>query len=214
MIKWKRIPTFLFTFACLLTLIGCDDIEKQKALAEADQAKAQVAKLQDTLDKTQSEKDNFKAGVTKLSDSLREAEAKLADVVQARDNLKDQISEITTSRDELQKQVIQLTESRDNLQQQVEDLTRSQDELQQKIDAITKVRDGLQKRVTELIGFWVAALTDARDARAEIQKLTAQLQRHVTDIARLNNRITTLQLSFVQLKERLEQMTVSPISRL
>jgi chromosome segregation ATPase len=200
MIKWKRIPTFLFTSACLLTLIGCDDIEKQKALAEADQAKAQVAKLQDTLDKTQSEKDNFKAEVTKLSESLREAEAKLAEVVQERDNLKGQISEITTSRDELQKQV--------------EDLTRSQDKLPQKIDAITKERDGLQKRVTELIGFWVTALTDARDAKAEIQKLTAQLQRHVTDIAGLNNRITTLQLSFMQLKERLEHMTVSSISQL
>jgi chromosome segregation ATPase len=200
MIKWKRIPTFLFTSACLLTLIGCDDIEKQKALAEADQAKAQVAKLQDTLDKTQSEKDNFKAEVTGLSESLREAEAKLAEVVQARDNLKGQIRETTTSRD--------------NLQQQVNKLTMLRDELQQKADTLTDERDGLQKRVTELIGFWVTALTNARDAKAEIQKLTAQLQSHVTDIARLHDRITTLQLSFMQLKERLEQMTVSSISQL
>jgi chromosome segregation ATPase len=200
MIKWKRIPTFLFTSACLLTLIGCDDIEKQKALAEADQAKAQVAKLQDTLDKTQSEKDNFKAEVTGLSESLREAEAKLAEVVQARDNLKGQIRETTTSRD--------------NLQQQVNKLTMLRDELQQKADTLTEERDGLQKRVTELIGFWVTALTDARDAKAEIQKLTDQLQRHVTDIAGLHDRVTTLQLSFMQLKERLEQMTVSSISQL
>jgi len=200
MIKWKRIPTFLFTSACLLTLIGCDDIEKQKALAEAEQAKVQLAKLQDTLDKTQSEKDNFKAEVTKLSESLREAEAKLAEAVQARDNLKGQISEITTSRD--------------NLQQQVNKLTMLRDELQKKADTLTEERDGLQKRVTELTGFWVTALTDARDAKAEIQKLTAQLQRHTTDIAGLHDRITTLQLSFVQLKERLEQMTVSSISQL
>jgi chromosome segregation ATPase len=200
MIKWKRIPTFLFTSACLLTLIGCDDIEKQKALAEADQAKVQVAKLQDTLDKTQSEKDNFKVEVTKLSESLREAEAKLAEAVQARDNLKGQIREITTSRD--------------NLQQQVNKLTMLRDELQKKADTLTEERDGLQKRVTELIGFWVTAVTDARDAKAGIQKLTAQLQRHVTDIAGLNNRITTLQLSFMQLKERLEQMTASSISQL
>ncbi len=214
MIKWKRISALLLTFACLLTLFGCDDIEKQKALAEAEQAKTQLAKLQADLEKNQSERDTFKVDVTKMSESLREAEAKLAEVTQARDDLKDQINEINVSRDELQKQVVQLIESRDNLQQQIGNLTQSRDELQRKVDTLYKVRDGLQKRANELIGLWMAALTDAKDAQAKTQELTTQLQRHVTDISGLNDRITTLQLSFVQLKKRLEWMTVSSARQL
>ena len=228
MIQWKRISALLLTFACLLTLVGCDDIEKQKALAEAEQAKTeaeqakiqaeqaktQLVKLQADLEKTQSERDTFKVDVTKMSESLREAEAKFAEVTQARDDLKGQINEINVSRDELQKQVSQLAGSRNKLQQQIKNLTQSRDELKQKVDTLYKVRDGLQKRTNELIGLWMAALTDAKIAQTKIQELAAQLQRNVTDISGLNDRIATLELSFVQLKKRLEWITVSSAEQL
>ena len=202
--KWKRIPPLLLTLVCLFSFLGCSDIEKQKALDEAEQAKEQLAKLQENLERTQSERDNFKSEEAKLSELLQETKAELAKEIQIREGLQSRFNDINVSRDELKKQVVQLIESRDNLQQQVENLTHSRDELHQKIEELNKVRGDLQKRADELIGFWMTALTDARNSQASVQELTTQVQRHVTDISELTNRVKILQLSFVQLKDRLE----------
>jgi chromosome segregation ATPase len=211
MSKWKWIPKFVVIVTFLLTPIGCEDIEKQKALAEAEQLKEQLAKLQITLEKTQSEKDALQSTATKLSKSLQKAESELAEANHTRDSLQNRISEITTSRDELRKKLVQLIESHDNLKQQVDELTTLRDELQQKVDTLSEARDGLQKRISELTrSLEVAAPADARDAHTQVLELTTRLQRHVQDMAELNDRVKMLQSSFVQLKKRLEQVTASP----
>ncbi|OHB55547.1 MAG: hypothetical protein A2173_04050 [Planctomycetes bacterium RBG_13_44_8b] len=204
--KWKRNPQLLLTLVCLFFFLGCNDIEKQKALTEAEQAKEQMAKLQEALEKTQSERDNFKSEAAKLSDLLQENKAKLAKEIQIREGLQSLFNDINVSRDELKKQVTQLTESRNNLQQQVENLTHSRDELRHKVEELNKMRGDLQKRVDELVGFWMTALTDAKNSQVKAQELTDQVQRHVIDLTMLNERIEMLQLSFMQLKKRLEQL--------
>ncbi len=210
MSRWKRIPTFLLTVTCLLAIMGCEDVEKQKAIKEAEQAGAELAELKVTLKKAQSERDAFKASVSELSKSLQETKAELTKVTQTRGDQQGQIDEITVSRDELQKQVVELTKSCNNLQQQIEELARSRDELQQKVDTLTDERDELQERIRKLTELLEVTPADAGEAQASIQQLTAQLRSYVTDISGLNDRIKMLQSSFEQLKKRLERMAVSP----
>jgi chromosome segregation ATPase len=202
--KWKRIPSFLLTSACLLFLFGCDDVEKQKALAEAEEAKTQLTKLQETLEKAQKERDSFKMESAKLSESLQEAKAGLAKEIQVREGLQSRYDEINVSRDGLKEQVIKLTKSCDNLQQQVKDLIHSRDSLRRQIDTLIQVRDELRQ----------AALIDAKNAQEKVQELTAQMQKHVIDISELSDSVMILQLSFTQLKNRLMQLNITPADQL
>ena len=78
--KQKLALMFLAILVCSLSLMGCKDAEKEKALAEAAQAKAELAK-------TESERDAIKA--------------ELATVTEARDKLQKQLlSKLTTLQNE------------------------------------------------------------------------------------------------------------------
>ncbi len=68
--KQKLTIMFLAILVCSLSLMGCKDAEEEKALAEAAQAKAKLAK-------TESERDAIKA--------------ELATVIEARDELQKQL---------------------------------------------------------------------------------------------------------------------------
>ena len=86
--KGKLTIMFLAVLGCSLILAGCDGGEKEKdeAIAEAAEARANLAKAQVALAKTEKEKDNLKS--------------ELAAAIEARAKLQEQVSELAKGRDE------------------------------------------------------------------------------------------------------------------
>ena len=79
----------------LLSLAGCEGDAKEKEMLAADaaKAKAELAKVQDTLKQTESEKDTLKGEMTKITDSLNKAKSEISTITQARDKLQNELSE-------------------------------------------------------------------------------------------------------------------------
>jgi len=76
--------------------------------------------------------------------------------------------------------------------------------LQQKVDEIVSSRDELQQRVGELIKARDAALADAQNAQARIDKLTEQLQSQVQQVTDLRDQIKTIRSILDQLQQKLK----------
>jgi chromosome segregation ATPase len=214
MSKGKWILTFFAACICLLNQTGCDQSAKQQSIKEAEEAKAELANLKTTLEKTQSDKEALRADVNNLSNALQKTESSLDLVKLARDGLLVRVYEITKSRDELQDQVNKLTETRDALQKridrfteseralksQVEELCKSRDMLKQYTVVLTGMRDDLKKQVAEITYSRDAAVADAAQAQAKVKQLTAQLQRHLEQIIKFQDQIRRIQFSVDILK--------------
>ena len=70
MVKHKLTLIFLVVLCSSLALMGCKDTEKEKSIKEAQEAKAELAKVKAVLAETESERDALKASIAKLSESL------------------------------------------------------------------------------------------------------------------------------------------------
>jgi len=101
---------FLAVLLCSsLGLTGCKDTEKEKAVAEAAAAKAELSAVKVILAQSETERDNLKTSMTNLSESLKNAKSELTTIMQARDklqaavdqamNVKEQLAELTKERD-------------------------------------------------------------------------------------------------------------------
>lgn len=130
--KPKISIVFLAMLCCLLMVAGCKEGEKEQALAEAAEAKAQLATTQVDLARSAKDKDALTL--------------QLATAAQARDTLQEQVDKLTKSRDEAvksaQKQIKSLTvllrdQSKETarLEAQNEKLQATINELQNKLKA-------------------------------------------------------------------------------
>lgn len=99
MMKWKRILTFLLALGFSLVLTGCKDAQKQKAIAEAKAAKAELAQVKAALEQAQNERNALRTDMTGISESLEKVKSELANVKRAPDKLQGQVNKLSTSRD-------------------------------------------------------------------------------------------------------------------
>jgi len=145
---------------------------------EKAELECKLVEMQAALQQTEGERDTLKESVTRLKESLDEAESKLADVAQARDNLQQRVKELVKSADELQKQVNALIKARDELQRQVQELNMSRD----------------------------AALAEAGNAQARINKLTTQLQKQVEEVTGLQDKVEMIRSAVEDLLTKLKEL--------
>jgi flagellar biosynthesis chaperone FliJ len=82
-----------------------------------------------------------------------------------------------------------LAKSRDELKQQVNVVSQSRDELQKQIATLAQVRSNLQGRINELTRSRDVALTDARNAWAQMQTLVTLQQRQAQELSRLPEQV-------------------------
>jgi len=101
MAKKELTLKLLVTLICSLALMGCDDStkEKDKAVAEAAEVKTVLAKVRGDLERIQSERDSLTAKTNRISEELEKAKLQLALVVQANDELQEQVGELAEERD-------------------------------------------------------------------------------------------------------------------
>jgi len=124
MAKVKLIIMLLAVLCYSLTLTGCKDAEKEKAVAEATDAKAELAKVQDDLTAITNERDSLKS--------------ELAAAIQARDKLQAAADQATT----IQEQLSELTKERDTA------IAKSTDAQ----SVIEKLKSALQEQIQKVTG--------------------------------------------------------------
>jgi len=128
---------FLAILLCSsLSLTGCKDTEKEKAIAEAAAAKTELAKVKADL-----------AGITSERDNLK---LELATVTEARDKLQVAIDQTIN----LQKQLAELTKERDTAIAEATDaqtmVERSKSQLQEQLQKVVELEDQ-NKKLQEMI---------------------------------------------------------------
>ena len=99
----KKVMVLLLGLLCFsIGLTGCKNTEKEKAVAEAAEAKLELTRIKGVLEETQIERDNLKAKVVEVSESLGMAQTKIDSLLEANNqvgDMKDKIAELTTERD-------------------------------------------------------------------------------------------------------------------
>jgi septal ring factor EnvC (AmiA/AmiB activator) len=88
--------------AYLPSLAGCDkraEAERQKAVVEAEKAKAELAKLRSRLRQAQAERDELKNTLTETLEKLADAKLELTSADQAQQKSWDQVAEVAEQRD-------------------------------------------------------------------------------------------------------------------
>jgi len=141
--KGKLTIMFLVVLGCSLILAGCDGGEKEKdeAIAEAAEARANLAKAQVALAKTEKEKDNLKS--------------ELAAVTQAQEELQYQVTELTVERDAAiakAKDAQAIVEGlREQLREKTEEI-RELEEWNKELQATIQELQGRSEQIDEQMG--------------------------------------------------------------
>jgi chromosome segregation ATPase len=184
MYNWKKRVCVGIVFCiglmlCIVSLAGCDDAEKQQAMARAAAAEAELQETKTQLQTTQGERDELKTTVGDLSKSVQDFKSQLNIVTQ----LKDQVSAINTEREaaisQLKDQVSTINKESEAAISQIKD----------QVSAINKERE--------------AAMAKVVDAQAKIEKMTSQLQEQVQKVLAIEELNKKLQATIDELKKNL-----------
>ena len=100
--KKKVMILFLGLLCFSIGLTGCKDAEKEKAVAEAAEAKSELTKVKGVLEETQIERDTLKAKVVEVSESLQMAQTKIDSLLEINNqagDMKDKVADLTRERD-------------------------------------------------------------------------------------------------------------------
>ncbi len=97
----KATAILLCFLVCLVVPAGCDRGAKQrdKAITEATETKAELAEIKAVLEKTKSERDKLRESMAESVDVLEDTQSKLTNMVQIQKNLQQQLVELTKQRD-------------------------------------------------------------------------------------------------------------------
>ena len=121
--KKKKLTIMFLAALCLsLSLTGCKDAEKEKAIAEAEEAKAKLATVSIALEKAGNEKKALEAEMTTISETLKKSNLELDNVTQARDQLNEQVIKLQEQIEQLQVSIEQL---KNQLKEKAEEVINS-----------------------------------------------------------------------------------------
>ena len=164
---------------CIVSLAGCDDAEKQQAMARAAAAEAELKETKTELQATQGERDELKTTVGDLSKSVQDFKSQLNALTQ----LKDRVSAVNK---ESEAAISQLKEQVSAINKKSEAAISL---LKDQVSAIDKERE--------------AAVAKFADAQATIEKMTSQLQEQVQKVLALEELNKKLQAKIDDLKKNL-----------
>jgi len=127
----KVILKFLFLLLSLLLLAGCKESAKEtdKAVAEAEKAKTESARVKAVLRQTQIERDELEKNIAEISAELENARSQFAAVMQTQEELQNQVNGLIIQRDaalakarEAQAMVEELTNQLNEKTKEIEEL--------------------------------------------------------------------------------------------
>lgn len=98
MTKTKLILELVTLSVLFLTVLGCERSAKDKAVAEAMKAKAELEQIKIVLVRTESEKDQLEKDMASISENWEKAESELTAVTKAHDKLQYQVKQLIDER--------------------------------------------------------------------------------------------------------------------
>ncbi len=121
----KTTAKFLCLLVCLLTLAGCKGTAKEsdKAIAEAEKAKAELARVKAVLEETQSERDQLKEDMAEVSGELENTKSELIAAIQAQEQRQAEFDELTKQRDAAIAKVKETQATVEKLREQLKEKT-------------------------------------------------------------------------------------------
>lgn len=140
----KNVMILLFGLLCFsIALTGCKNTEKEKAVAEAAEAKLELTRVKGLLEETEIERDNLKAKVVEVSDSLKTAQTKIDGFLETTNqagDIKDKLAELTKQRDA---ETAKVTETKSMVE-------KLKSQLAEQVQKITGL-EGQNKKLQEMI---------------------------------------------------------------
>ncbi|MHC4396786.1 MAG: methyltransferase domain-containing protein [Planctomycetota bacterium] len=170
---------FLCLLVCVLVLTGCDRSakERDKAIAEAEQAKAELARVETALEEAQNERDELKKTITKVSEELEKTRSGATTILKLYEALKIQSVELTNERDAA------VAEAKDAK------------------ETVKKLSDQLKEKAEEILEFgeWVKELqATIKYLKGQVEKIDNQSsEQSVEDIIEQVNEIHEPDVVFV-----------------
>ena len=121
----KATAKLLCLLVCLLTLAGCKDTAKEsdKAIAGAEKAKAELARVKAVLEETQSERDQLKEDMAEVSGELENTKSELSAAIQAQEQRQAELDELTKQRDAAIAKVKETQATVEKLREQLKEKT-------------------------------------------------------------------------------------------
>ena len=139
MTKSKKNLAIIFLSILLFSLIGCKDTKREDAIAEAAEAKTELAKIKESLASIMSERDDLKFELA----SVKDAHDKLQAMAEQAANVEEQLAGLVEERDSA---IAKATEA----QSMVEKLKSQLAEQLQKITGLEGQNKKLQDMIDEL----------------------------------------------------------------
>jgi septal ring factor EnvC (AmiA/AmiB activator) len=98
----KSIQNLFVLLICILFIGGCKESteEHDRAVAEAQKTKAELARVRSALEKTKTESDELNEGLSETLEDFEKIKLELALAIKAKDFLQNQVTELTAQRDE------------------------------------------------------------------------------------------------------------------
>jgi exonuclease SbcC len=148
----------LLLLICLLFLAGCKEIaeERDRSAAEAEKAKAELARVEVALRQTQSERDELVNSITEIAEELENVKSELAAVKQARGELQNRVEGLTGERDaaitkatETQVMVEELANQLSEKAKEIQEFEALSKELLTTIQQLQEIAEQTDEPVTE-----------------------------------------------------------------
>jgi tRNA/tmRNA/rRNA uracil-C5-methylase (TrmA/RlmC/RlmD family) len=167
----KTTAKFLCLLVCLLLLTGCDRSakERDKAIAEAEQAKAELARVETTLEETQSERDELKETIARISEELEKTKSELLAAMQTQEEPESQLNEVTNQRDSAIEQVKNAKEQVETLSEQLKEKAKEIREYKQWVKELQATIEDLEDQALDVV--FVPTPQDVVDKMLELAKV-------------------------------------------
>lgn len=155
----KVTASFLFFLACLLIFAGCDNKaeERDKAMVEAEKAKAELASAETALEKLQNERDELRGDLAVISENLEKGDSELITLNQT---LQEQVNRLTSERDLAVGRAEDARSEAGRFSEQLKEEVKDNQEYQGWVKELQATIEGLEAQIKELSELPVEQIQD------------------------------------------------------
>jgi len=150
MTKHKTIPKLMLILIFPIVLSSCSsEKERDKAVAEAKIAKAELAKVKDVLENTHRQKKVLEEDIAKISEQCENTKLELANAIRNQENFQNEFDELAqqqdTATDQLKEAQITIQKLNEQLAQEKNKLKELQNFIVQLQATITQLRSQIEE---------------------------------------------------------------------
>ena len=148
----KETTRLMCLVVCLLVLAGCNRgaKDRDKAIAEAEQARAELARVETALEETRSERDGLKENIDEIYEELEEPKSKLLAAMQTQEKLENQLIKLTNQRNSAIEQAKEAGVQVATLNKQLKERIKENQDYEEWVEELQENIRNLEGRIEEM----------------------------------------------------------------